>query len=302
MCFRLKSSATRRSRAGYTEDMIYARYFLLSLAVTVACLGQAKKTILMITDAEGVAGLCRQEQVEATNPELRQLLTGEVNAAVDGFLAGGADEVIVWDAHDGSRTLSAGTIHPKAKLMIGGAGPSGLLERKLSAIAFVGQHSMANVRGGIMAHSYSSLGIQYMRMNGKPVGEIETRVALAGWFDTPAILLTGDTAAVEEMRAIVPDAEYADVKEGLARYSCISLSAEASRNLIREKARLSMQKIGKIKPYKVEGPVTIEVEYTTRNSLPVEANLRTGAEVVDDRTIRYRGKDFWEAWVRARYY
>ncbi len=282
--------------------MRHARLFLILLIAAFVCWPQAKKTIFVITDAEGVAGVCRQEQTDPAVSEMRTLLTGETNAAVEGFLEGGADEVIVWDAHDGSRSLSALTIHPKAKLLMGGLGPTRGFERKYTAIAFVGQHSMANVRAGIMAHSYSSLGIQNMLVNGKPVGEIETQVILAGLYGTPAILLTGDRAAVEEMRAIVPDAEYAEVKEGLARYACITMSAEAARALIREKARLAMQKIGKIKPHKVEGPVTVEIEYTTRNSLPIDAHLRPGAEVVDDRTIRYRGKDFMEAWTRARTY
>jgi D-amino peptidase len=275
---------------------------LILLAAVSACWAQPRKNILVITDAEGVAGLCRQEQVEPTEAEMRQALTGEVNAVVDGFLAGGADEVLIWDGHDGSRSLSALTIHPKAKLLIGGAGPTGLMERKYAAIAFLGQHAMAGVKNGIMAHSYSSLGIQNMRMNGKPVGEIETRVALAGWFDTPVILLTGDHAAVEELRAIVPQAEFADVKEGLSRYSCITLSAQASRDLIRERAKLAVQKIGRIPPYKIKGPVTMEIEYTTRNSLSPDAGLRPGSEVVDDRTIRYHGKDFMEAWTRARFF
>jgi D-amino peptidase len=177
-----------------------------------------------------------------------------------------------------------------------------LLDRGWAGVAFLGQHARANRSPAVMAHSYSSLGIQNMRMNGKPVGEVETRVALAGWFGVPTILITGDRAAVEELRAIVPDAEFAEVKEGLARYTCISMSAPAARDLIREKARLSMQKIGKVKPYKIDGPVTIEIEYTTRNSLPIDANVRPGAEVVDDRTIRYHGKDFMEAWIRSRMY
>ena len=61
-----------------------------------------------------------------------------------------------------------------------------------------------------------------------------------------------------------------------------------------------MQKIGQIRPYKIEGPVTIQIEHTTRNSLSVDAGLAPGAEVVDDRTIRYRGKDFMEALTRWR--
>ena len=61
-----------------------------------------------------------------------------------------------------------------------------------------------------------------------------------------------------------------------------------------------MAKIGSIQPYTVSGPVTLQVEYTTRNSLPLDAELRTGAEVLDDRTIRFRGKDILEAWTLYR--
>lgn len=276
------------------------RCLLLVLVAAFPGWAQARKSIFVITDAEGVAGVCRQDQTDPKDQEMRQLLTGEINAAVEGFFAGGADEVVVWDGHDGSQTLSVLTIHPRAKLLMGGLGITMTLERRYAGVAFIGQHSKANVRRGIMAHSYSSLGIQNMLMNGQPVGETETRAALAGWFDTPVILLSGDSAAGEELRAIVPQAELAVVKEGLGRYTCLSMSATAARELIRESAVRAMKKLGQIRPYKIEGPVTIQIEYTTRNSLPIDAGLAGGAEVVDDRTIRYRGKDFMEAWTRAR--
>ena len=276
------------------------RSFVLALLFVLPAWPQAKKTVFVITDAEGVAGVCRQDQTDPKDLEMRQLLTGEINAAVDGFLAGGADEVIVWDGHDGSQTLSALTIHPKAKLLMGGLGVTMTFERRYAAVAFIGQHSKANVRGGIMAHSYSSLGIQNMRVNGQPVGETETRTALAGWYGTPVILLSGDRAATEELRAIVPQAELAAVKEGLGRYTCLSMSAPEARETIRAAATRAARKIGQIPPYRIEGPVTVEMEYTTRNSLSIDAGLAPGAEVIDDRTIRYRGKDFLEAWTRAR--
>jgi D-amino peptidase len=229
---------------------------------------------------------------------MRQLLTGEINAAVDGFFDGGADEVIVWDGHDGSQTLSALTIHPRASLIIGNLGVTMLLERGFSAIAFVGQHARADSRGGIMAHSYNSLGIQNMLMNGKPVGEIETCAALAGTFHTPAIFLSGDKAAAADLHAIVPQAETAAVKEGLSNYTCISLSAQAARDLIRSGAARAMRKIAQIPPYRIEGPVTLQIEYTTRNALPVD--IPQNAEMLDARTVRYQGKDFLDAWKRYR--
>jgi len=276
------------------------RIWLCLCLLPVAAAPQPPKRILLTTDAEGVAGICRQEQTEPTNPELRALLTGEINAAVDGFFEGGADEVIVWDGHDGSRTLSAQTIHPRAKLMIGSVGYTGTLERGYAAIAFLGQHAMGNVQKGIMAHSFSSLGIQYMKINGRPVGEIGVWAALAGSYGIPVILLTGDQAAADELKALVPDAELAVVKEGLARYACISLSAEAAQQTIRRAAQRAAAKIGRVRPYRIEGPVTLEIEYTTRNSLHPDLAVLPGVQIVDDRTIRYQGRDLLEAWQRYR--
>lgn len=273
---------------------------LLTAAAAVPCWAQPKR-VFVITDAEGVAGICRQDQTEPKDPELRRLLTGEINAAVQGFIDGGADEVLVWDGHDGSQTLSVETIDPRAKLVMGGLGITMLMERKYTAIAFIGQHARANSRGGVMAHSYSSLGIQNMLMNGKPVGEIETRAALAGWYGTPVAFLSGDQVAAEQLKAIVPDAEVAVVKEGLTNYSCISLSAESSRRLIREKAAAGMRKVAHIRPYRIDGPVTFQVESTSRSALGHDPGLRAGAEVIDARTVRYTGKDFLEAWQRARF-
>jgi len=266
---------------------------LLSLAAQPA---PPKKTVFVITDAEGVAGICRQEQTEPTSPELQKLLTGEVNAAVRGFLSAGADDVIVWDGHDGSRTLSATTVDPRARLVIGSLGPTMLLERGFAAVAFVGQHARANRAPAVMAHSYSSLGIQRILMNGREVGEIETRTALAGWFGIPVVFLSGDQAAADDLRALVPEAETAVVKEGLGYYTCVSLAAEKAQELVERKAALALAKAGRIRPYRVEGPVSIEVEYTTRSTSSPHEALPAGVERVGPRMLRFSAKDFLGAW------
>jgi D-amino peptidase len=272
------------------DTCLTMRTYCLLFAALLPAAAAVPKRVFVITDAEGVAGVCRQDQTDPRNSEMQKLLTGEINAAVEGFLRGGADEVDVWDGHDGSETLSALTIDPRAKLIIGNLPSSMLMERGWAAMAFIGQHARANSRGGVMAHSYSSLGIQTMLMNGKPVGEIETRAALAGWYGVPVIFLSGDQRAAEQLHAVVPEAETTVVKEGLANYACISLSAEAARALIRAGAERAMRNLERVHPYKVEGPVTIQVEYTTRNALPA------GVEGLDARTVVYRGRDFLDAW------
>lgn len=276
---------------------------LLRLTVSLAlgfCSGMASAgaRVLLITDAEGVAGVCRQELTDPDSPELRALLTGEVNAAVRGLLAGGAGEIVVWDGHGGSRTLSALTIEPRARLIHGSLGPTMLLDRGFDAVAMVGQHARADRSPAVMAHSYSSLGIQRMRLNGRDVGEIEMITAMAGHFGLPLIFLAGDQAAQEDLHALVPQAETVVVKEALSYYGCISQSAETAQSMIEAGAQMAIARLGSIPPWKVTGPVTLEVEYSTRSTpSPLEA-LPAGTERIGPRTLRFHGRDVLEAWTR----
>ena len=259
---------------------------------------QKKPTVFLITDAEGVAGICRQDQTETKNPELQKLLSGEVNAAVRGFLQGGAGEVIVWDGHGNSSTLSVSTLEQPARLVIGGLGPKMLLDHGYDAVGFLGQHARANRERAVMAHSYSSLGIQKLTMNGREVGEIETRSALAGAFGVPVIFLAGDQAAADDLLAIVKDAEVAVVKEGIGYYACLSLSAASAQSLIEQKAAAAVRKLGTIKPYRIDGSVEITTEYSTRSTPLPDAGLGEGVDRTGPRTIRIRGANFLEAWTR----
>jgi len=276
----------------------YMKLALITGLLALAAAGQTNKGVLVITDAEGVAGICRQSQVEQGNQEMQRLLTGEINAAVAGFLSAGAPEVVVWDGHGGSWSLSAGTIHDKARLVIGSLGPKMMLDSgRFAAVAFIGQHARANRERAVMAHSYSSLGIQKLTMNGKEVGEIETRSALAGAFGVPVIMLSGDRAAAEDLKAIVPDAETAVVKDGISYYACDSMSHAAAKELIITKAAAAWKKLGQIKPYRVEGRVTIEMELSTRSTPSPDTVSPGGVERIAPRTYRFTGKDFMEAWT-----
>jgi D-amino peptidase len=266
------------------------------MGMMLAAVAMGQKRIFIITDAEGVAGVCHQDQIEPKGTDMVELLTGEINAAVDGFFEGGADEVIVLDGHSMAHNLSATTIHRRARLIMGAAPINLTFDRRYTAVAFVGQHAMANVPKAIMGHSFSSLGIQTMKLNGRPVGEIGVHTAMAGEYGSPVIFLSGDQAAADELLALVPKAATAVVKQAILRNTCDTLSAPAARDLIRAKAKASMALIGQVQPHVVAGPVTLEVEFTTRNSLTTDAALIPITTVVDDRTIRYRGATVGDAW------
>src|ERR1700688_4253646 len=79
--------------------------------------------IMIVTDLEGAGGVNDADKKllpgQRRYIESRRILIGEVNAAVEGARAAGASEVVIWDGHDGSRTLSVDEIPAGAKLLQG---------------------------------------------------------------------------------------------------------------------------------------------------------------------------------------
>ena len=285
-----------------TVALLLAMVGTLSLACWGATPTEKSKKVYMITDMEGVSGIYDSELqvMPFQSPrweESRKLLTGEVNAAVEGLLAGGATDVVVLDGHDSGRSLSVLDIHPKARLLTGRPmSPTLELDPSYSAVVFIGQHAMAGADKGILSHSYDSRGIQNIWVNGKPTGEIGGRVMLAGAFNTPVIMLSGDTAACKEIRDLIPEAECAEVKNGVSRTAGFMLSHPAACALIREKAQRAMQRLAEFRPYKIQGPVEVKVEFTPTAARVFEP--REGVERVNERTWVFRGKDILEAWQK----
>lgn len=270
-----------------------------------ASAGAKPKKIFMVTDMEGVSGVFDTDLqcMPGESPrfeEARTLLTGEINAAVEGLLEGGATGVVISDTHDGAHSLSALDISPKGLLLTGAPVPPIMrVNASYSALIFIGQHAMAGVKNGILNHSMSSLGIENMWVNGKPVGEIAAQVMLAGWYGVPAIMLSGDAAACDELRALVPNAECAAVKCGASRTAGYMLPHPVAARLIREKARRAVERLGEFTPYKIEGPVELKIESTTRGV--TYHRPESGVEQIDERTWVFRGKDIMDAWQKYQF-
>ena len=188
--------------------------------------------IYILTDLEGVAMVSRFSQTREEGPQKQaamKLLTHEVNAAVDGILDVDADaEIVVWDGH-GTGGIDVLEFHPKAKLIARGPiRPPYYLDATYDALFFLGQHAMAGTPNAPLSHTYSSLSIEYYKLNGKMIGEFGCRAALAGTFNVPTVFISGDDKAVAEAKQLIPGIYGVETKEGLGQELALHLSPQRS--------------------------------------------------------------------------
>jgi D-amino peptidase len=165
-------------------------------------------------------------------------------------------------------------------------------------LVFVGQQAMAGASHGVLNGSYDARYIQAIWVNNKPTGEIGARTMLAGYFGIPVIMLSGDEAACKELHELVPEADCAIVKWGVSRIAGYTLPTPRARVLIHEKARHAMERLAEIKPYRLEGPVEVKVEFTTEGASTRLYAPREGVEHLNQRTWAFRGKDIIDAWFK----
>jgi len=176
--------------------------------------------IFLMTDLEAVAGVV--DSLNWCYPEgryldlARELLTREVNAAVDGFLEAGATRIVVCDGH-GHGGILPHLLHREAEFIIGGLGPIAPrfgLDESFDAVAWVGQHAMAGTPFNHLAHT-GSFEVLEMRANGRAIGEIGSFAYTAAELGVRCIFLSGDQAGCDEAAALIPGIATVPVKWGL---------------------------------------------------------------------------------------
>lgn len=255
--------------------------------------------IFMVTDMEGVAGVV--SFVDQSYPDGRyydagkRLVTGEVNAAVDGLRDADVEEILVWDGH-GAGGIDFEKLHPEALLLHGRPSPpwSRLQEviKRYDAFVIVGQHAMAGVVTGNQNHTQNSRTVDAYQLNGKLIGEIGQLALFMGGLGLPLLFLSGERDACLEAEDLVPGITTAPVKVGLGRGSAISLSAQAARLRIRQGIAASMAKHlqDPIGPLVWPGPYLLEKRFFHTDTADAEMN-KAGAERVDAQSVRFRSNN-----------
>jgi len=220
--------------------------------------------IVIETDLEGVSGVCVWEQTRDREsrlyPDACEYLMGDVSAAVQGCLEGGASDIIVMDGHGGGFNFVPRLMHSGARYFTGRnrrpiSSWSHIMEG-MDASILLGFHAMAGTPDGILRHTQSSQAGNRYWYNGRECGEIAQSALFAGHFGVPVIMVTGDTAATREATAFLgASVVTVSVKEGLGEQFGLLAAPKEARQWIKEGARQAMGKIQDCRPFVMDTPI-----------------------------------------------
>jgi D-amino peptidase len=106
--------------------------------------------------------------------------------------------------------------------------------------------------------------------------------------------MSGGDAAIAEVQKAVGRVEAAETKRSLGFHSAVTLTPQASVELIANRVRSVLARVKEFKPLKVQAPVTVDVSF--KNYMPAEVlGYLPLFERTDSHSIRFRAKDMVEA-------
>ena len=270
------------------------------IVCSVAVNAQERRVKIYISaDMEGIVGVVTGEQLGPQGFEyarFREFMTQEVNAAIEGAIAGGATEIVVGDSHGNGQNLLIEKLPRDVLLVRSWPRPLGMMQgidETFAGAMFIGYHTATTSLTGVRAHTLSSARLADVRLKGKSVSEAGLSAAIAGHFNVPIILVSGDDAVVKETTDLLGNIEGAVVKWASGFHSAKTMTPEASYQLIRSKAQQAVRRISEFKPYKLAGPIELDVRF--KNYRPSEVlSYLSIVERTDAHSIRFVGKDIIE--------
>lgn len=238
------------------------------------------KRYLIAIDMEGIHGVVGEPYKTATEAfDYGAALTGgalEANAVANALFDSGAEHVSVWANHGSPNNLDYAALDPRVEVIPRNTEriphryyfiPEG---ERYDGIILLGYHAREGTFGGVLAHTYSSVDIQYYMLNGKEIGEIEFDSYVAGvLYGTPTILVASDDACCAQAKETLTEVETVVTKYGKGRNKAEFIDEKAVLDELYRKTLVAVER--RIAPLTLSFPCDFEIRFTRMER--AEANL-----------------------------
>lgn len=254
--------------------------------------------ILISADMEGATGVTWPADVEPGTEQwqrCRRMFTSDVNAAVAGFLDGGADTVLINEAHATMRNLLLEELDDRAVMLTGRhkdlSMVEGIQHGDVDGVAFVGYHAAAGAEG-VLAHTYLPNSITAVRVNGAAASEGRLNAYVAAQYGVPVVLITGDDRACADAAGYAPQAPTVAVKDCVSRYSAVCRPPAITAAQIRQAATQAVRLAQRHEPApqrEMRAEIEVDAAQLAQAAAIVPGVTRTG-----ERTVEYRSASAYE--------
>jgi D-amino peptidase len=250
-------------------------------------------------DMEGVAGIVDWDQCRPAGGARYavgcELMLAEVNAAIEGALAGGATEIVLNDSHGTMANLDPRLIAGGARYISGRHKPRYMmqgLDGSFDGVFFVGYHGSISGDPSTLSHTYNPEVFAAARVNGTLVGESGINALVAEHYGVPIAFVSGDSVTRRETEPFAADAEFVVTKESLTRFSADNLHPEESCRLIREGAERAVRRLadGGMRTPGMSRPAVLDLDLQTGDMAEV-ATWARGTERTAERSVRISDDD-----------
>jgi D-amino peptidase len=265
------------------QGFAIAIFALLSSSVAAA----KPVKVFISVDMEGITGVYHGDEVSRGKPhyeEFREIMTLDTNAAIEGAFAAGATEVMVREGHGGMNHLLLDKLDERVRIVRGETHPQSMMvmmegfDNSFDAVVLVGYHASSGYPNAILPHTMGSE-VVYFKVNGQTQSEGSYNALIAGSYDAPVVMLSGDRAACEEARKLIaPNIETVIVKEAL-NGGVVTLQPRAARKLIRAAAERGVRNRAQIRPYKLTPPYAITMKVSEPRTPMPGARLNAAGEI-----------------------
>jgi len=260
--------------------------------------------ILLYYDMEGISGQKNIKSIDFGNEEYvqaREWLTNDVNAVIDGLIAGGADSVEVVDAH--------GSFNPEPDILLDKMDSRAQMlyrdkpfrpyvdlveEEMYDAIVLVCMHSKTG-GGGFGAHTVN-FGMDWI-LNDMSINESEIFAYSWGRVKVPLIFVSGDDK-LEEQLSWMTWLEYVTVKNAKGADDAVLRPFSDVHEDMRVGAKRAVQNITQSKAVKLTEPIKVQL----RAVPPADLSLFENVPSIEyhDQTVTFEAMNFMEAYDGIR--
>ena len=240
---------------------------LLVLPLILSAQAPRPRRVFISVDMEGITGVVQPAQLGPDGFEYqraREWMTGEVNAAIAGIRAAGPAEIVVCDSHGNGQSVLIDKLPDDVRIVRGFPRPMEMMQgidESFAAAVFIGYHASEWTANAVRGHTISSARLLGVKLNGTEVSEGMYNAALAGQFGVPVAFISGDRLAVTQLQQVAPAAEGAIVKEPYGYHSALTVTPARGQAMIRDGLTRAMAKLPSLQPYRLTGPIALEVGF-----------------------------------------